>query len=379
MLLSNATDETTPLPPPAEHFNDDHRTMKPETRPRVSGPLAPLDRVKPTTKPQPAPPTEPETSSIHQTISPEQAAAAVVAPPRVPRKFTAAEFNTAMVHFYRGEVSRANTWRNRLDTTTNWAVLTTGATLSFAFSSPTNPHFVIVINSILVSFFLIMEARRYRYYEIWSSRVRVLETGYFTQVLAPDAAPDEAWVEHLIGDLKTPHFTISEWEAMGRRLRRNYLWIFALLALAWNLKVYLHPVPAYDFNAFVDRATVGVVPGEIVFAVGVIFNLGVFVFAMATVRLREAVGEVLPEHNFHPIQTMTDWTRAATTKRQTATVRRAKKARERTRATTTTRPSGATGEWKRSDLARAQQQQQQQHSSDDIHRTQFPHKEPALK
>lgn len=372
MLLSNSTDETTPLPPPAGNFNDDRSTMKTDTRPRVSGSLPPLDRVK-QPKPQPAPPTEPETSSIHQTISPEQAVAAVVAPPRVPRKFTAAEFNTAMVHFYRGEVTRANTWRNRLDTTTNWAVLTTGATLSFAFSSPTNPHFVIIINSILVIFFLIMEARRYRYYEIWSSRVRVLETGYFTQVLAPDLAPDESWVEHLIGDLKTPHFTISEWEAMGRRLRRNYLWIFALLALAWNLKVYLHPVPAYDFNAFIDRATVGLVPGEVVFTIGVFFNVGVFVFAMATVRLREAVGEVLPEHNFHPIQTMTDWTRAAATKRQTATVRRAKKARERTRATAP-RPGSATGEWKRPDAARTTHG-----ASDDIHRTQFPHKEPVLK
>ena len=94
-----------------------------------------------------------------------------------------AEVNTAMVHFYRGEVQRSNTWRNRLDTTTNWAVLTAGATLSFAFSSPNNPHFVIPINSILVAIFLLMEARRYRYYEIWASRVRVLETGYF----APDA------------------------------------------------------------------------------------------------------------------------------------------------------------------------------------------------
>ena len=53
--------------------------------------------------------------------------------------------------------------------------------------------------------------------------------------------PNEAWAEHLAADLLTPHFTITEWEAVGRRLRRNYLWIFALLALSWNLKVYLHP------------------------------------------------------------------------------------------------------------------------------------------
>ncbi len=114
-----------------------------------------------------------------------------------------------------------------------------------------------------------MEARRYRYYEIWSSRVRVLETGYFASLLDPENTPtDEAWAQHLAADLITPHFTITEWEAIGRRLRRNYLWIFALLALSWNLKVYLHPLPARDFNSFIDRATVGVVPGWMVFVVG---------------------------------------------------------------------------------------------------------------
>ena len=169
----------------------------------------------------------------------------VQAPAAQMRRMAPAEFNTAMIHFYRGEVQRSNTWRNRLDTTTNWAVLTAGATLSFVFSSPSNPHFVIPINSILVAIFLVMEARRYRYYEIWSSRVRVIETGYFAQMLAPESVPtDEAWAEHLAADLITPHFTITEWEAIGRRLRRNYLWIFALLALSWNLKVYLHPLPA---------------------------------------------------------------------------------------------------------------------------------------
>jgi len=55
-----------------------------------------------------------------------------------------------------------------------------------------------------------MEARRYRYYEIWSSRVRVIETGYFAQMLAPESVPpDEAWAEHLAADLITPHFTIT--------------------------------------------------------------------------------------------------------------------------------------------------------------------------
>lgn len=262
------------------------------------------------------------------------------------RRMAAGEFNTAMIHFYRGEVQRSNTWRNRLDTTTNWAVLTAGATLSFVFSSPSNPHFVIPINSILVAIFLLMEARRYRYYEIWSSRVRVLETGYFAQLLAPDNVPlDESWAQHLASDLITPHFTISEWEAVGRRLRRNYLWIFALLALSWNLKVYLHPLPARDFDAFLDRATVGVVPGWIVFVFGVIFNAAIAIFAIGTVRLREATGEVLPQHQFslRPIITMKRWTRAATGTGRTT--QRAKRARQRVRSGT------MTGEFKKIDIS----------------------------
>src|SRR5215204_1273346 len=260
------------------------------------------------------------------------------------RRMSPAEFNTAMIHFYRGEVQRSNTWRNRLDTTTNWAVLTAGATLSFVFSSPSNAHFVIPINSILVAIFLLMEARRYRYYEIWSTRVRVLETGYFAQLLAPEnALADESWAQHLASDLITPHFTISEWEAVGRRLRRNYLWIFALLALSWNLKVYLHPLPARDFNAFIDRATVGVVPGWAVFAVGVLFNVAIAIFAIGTVRLREATGEVLPQHQFslRPFKRMTSWT-AATTRRTTV---RAKRARQRVRS------GGTTSEFKKIDIS----------------------------
>jgi uncharacterized membrane protein len=306
--------------------------MTTETQQKGPGPL-PAERMG--ARLRPAPPPEPAV--------PERSTHTVAAQMR---RMAPAEFNAAMIHFYRGEVQRSNTWRNRLDTTTNWAVLTAGATLSFVFSSPSNPHFVIPINSILVAIFLLMEARRYRYYEIWSSRVRVIETGYFAQMLAPENVPqDEGWAEHLAADLITPHFTITEWEAVGRRLRRNYLWIFALLALSWNLKVYLHPLPARDFNAFIDRATVGIVPGWAVFVVGVLFNAAIAIFAIGTVRLREATGEVLPQHQFslRPLQRMTSWTRVATGTGRTTV--RAKRARQRVRS------GAATGEFKKIDIS----------------------------
>ena len=283
-------------------------------------------------------------SAINRTTEPTKSQTAQTA---LPLKFTPAEFNTAMVHFYRGEVQRSNTWRNRLDTTTNWAVITAGATLSFAFSSTSNPHFVIPINSVLVAFFLFMEARRYRYYEIWSSRVRVLETGYFAQLLGPQSTIDREWAEHLAADLLTPHFTISEWEAVGRRLRRNYLWIFVLLAVSWNLKVYLHPKPALSFDEFLARASVGAVHGSVIFLIGVVFNLGLLIFAIATVRLREATGEVLPSHEFslRRFTRIPGLTRTAST--PSAATRRAKQARHRVRATSST----LSGEFKRIDIS----------------------------
>jgi uncharacterized membrane protein len=273
------------------------------------------------------------------TLAEEVSARKKIAPTSLttPKQLSPGDFNSAMIHFYRGEVQRSNTWRNRLDTTTNWAVLTAGATLSFVFSSASNPHFVIPINSILVAIFLVMEARRYRYYEIWSSRVRVLETGYFAPILSPDAKlTDREWAEHLAADLLVPHFTISEWEAIGRRLRRNYIWIFALLALSWNLKVYLHPYPALNFDDFLSRAKVGLVPGWAVFVCGIIFNTGVMVFAAATVRLRDATGEVLSQNDFalHPLRKMTDWTKTTAMRRKPPTSR-AQKARQRVRTTAT--------------------------------------------
>src|SRR5262245_39201265 len=94
-----------------------------EANQRGSGPLS-TERV--TGRLRPAPSTPPD----------QLTDAAAHSPASLMRRMSPAEFNTAMIHFYRGEVQRSNTWRNRLDTTTNWAVITAGATLSFVFSSP---------------------------------------------------------------------------------------------------------------------------------------------------------------------------------------------------------------------------------------------------
>lgn len=205
------------------------------------------------------------------------------------------DFNTAMVHFYRAEVTRSNTWRQRLDNTTNWAVITTGAALTFAFGSTGNTHLVILLVTLLVFLFLFIEARRYRYYELWTYRVRLMETNYFVGLLAPPYLPSSDWAERVTQSLKHPAFPISLSEAFGRRFRRNYAFIFLILAISWLFKVSIHPIPARTLSAFFYNAQAGPISGEMVVLIGVIFNLFLFFVGAATARMRRTTSEVFTD------------------------------------------------------------------------------------
>ncbi|MFN2290954.1 MAG: DUF2270 domain-containing protein [Anaerolineae bacterium] len=211
------------------------------------------------------------------------------------------EFTTAMVHLFRAEVQRANVWRQRLDSTTNWAVITTGAAISFAFSRPEpGDHNVIILDVLLVTLFLYIEARRYRYYELWSSRVRLMETDFFATMLVPPFQPAPDWAESLAENLLQPHLPISLLEALGRRFRRNYLWIYIVLDVAWLAKVWLQPTLATSWSEFLLRAGIGAIPGQVVLAAGIIFNSLLMVMGLLTIGLQQATGEVLPRFEpFH--------------------------------------------------------------------------------
>lgn len=204
------------------------------------------------------------------------------------------EFVTAMVHFFRAEVHRSNVWRQRLDTTTNWAVVSTGATLSVVFSQPEIHHSIIMLNTLLVLWFLLIETRRYRYYELWSYRVRLMETDFYAAMLVPPFHPSPEWAESLAENLLAPHFPISIWEAFGRRLRRNYIWIFLILYASWVAKIWLFPWPATDLAVFVERSAVGPISGQIMIALGFGMYGILILIGLATITMTRATGEVLP-------------------------------------------------------------------------------------
>src|SRR5436190_12490078 len=103
-------------------------------------------------------------------------------PPSQKLEFNAAEIG-ALAHLYRGEVYRSTVWRTRLDTTTNWAVVTTGIALSLTFSNSAASPLPLALVGLLDVLFLIIEARRYRFFDFWRLRAHVLELHFMGPLL----------------------------------------------------------------------------------------------------------------------------------------------------------------------------------------------------
>jgi len=203
-----------------------------------------------------------------------------------PKNFTAPENITALCHYYRAEMDRANTWRSRLDVTTNWAIVTSAAFLSVSFGNPNFPHFILILATVFVLFFLIIEARRYKYFDLWRWRIALLNENFFNQVVLPGATPlRDDWQELLSSELKNSRFKITFMEAFGRRLRRNYSWIFILLGICWLAKIVIHPTPMGNISEIFERATVfDLIPGVVVLTVGISFNIALILIALITDR-----------------------------------------------------------------------------------------------
>jgi uncharacterized membrane protein len=151
---------------------------------------------------------------------------------------TSAEFVTAFAHFYRAEVQRAISWRDRLDRTTNWAIGASAAILSVSLSQPEKHHGLLIFAMTLVFLLLVIESRRYRFYDLYRRRVRLAEKGYYAALIdLTSASIDTQWMADLGQHVRSPRLSLTLLEAMAHRLRRNYGWIFLILLAAWLLKV----------------------------------------------------------------------------------------------------------------------------------------------
>ncbi|MDB6177064.1 DUF2270 domain-containing protein [Paracoccus sp. Z330] len=187
------------------------------------------------------------------------------------KKLDAAEMGV-IAHLYRGEVYRSTIWRTRLDTTTNWSVVTLGVALSITYSSPQASPLPLVLVGILIIFFLMLEARRYRYFNVWRARCRWLELHFMAPILKEgDLHLEEHWQDRLADDYLRPAYHVSMWTAIGRRIRRNYFWILLIQTVAYAGKLVVHPTPLESAGQLFDRAAIGPLPGWLVLGTGALY------------------------------------------------------------------------------------------------------------
>ena len=185
---------------------------------------------------------------------------------------TRQEYLSVMVHFYRGEITRSVGWRQRLDATTNWAVLTTAGMLSFGFASESHPHILLLLSNFVILAYLIIEARRYRYFEVYRARVRMIEENFLIPIITRQLeSPMGSWREMVAMDLDLPKYKTTFIEALGFRLRRNYVWILLILLGGWIVKLYVHPDFALSWSEYWTRMAVGQFPPAAVLGFGMTF------------------------------------------------------------------------------------------------------------
>jgi uncharacterized membrane protein len=177
--------------------------------------------------------------------------------------------DASMAQLFRGELSRSDTWRGRLDNTTNWSMTTTGAVVSFGFTK-TAPHVIYLVGICLVLSFLFIEARRYRYYDLWMRRVRLLEDGYWVPMLRREPLDPDA-LRELASIMERPQIQLSLFSALSTRFNRAYGPILLVLTLSWFVKVYSIPLPPDNrtpgnFQEFMGSAHIGPIHGGLVMA-----------------------------------------------------------------------------------------------------------------
>jgi uncharacterized membrane protein len=165
----------------------------------------------------------------------------------------------AMSHFYRGELGRIMAWRVRLDTTTNWAITVTSTVFTVAFSLREVPHGIFFFNVAVVWILLWIESRRYRFYDAFRARVRLLEAHFLVPMVLRDTNLLQGdWQRLMCEDLLLPSFKISKLESLGRRFKRNYVYLFLLILCAWIAKIFLHaPAPISSWRTFFDAVASG--------------------------------------------------------------------------------------------------------------------------
>jgi uncharacterized membrane protein len=214
-----------------------------------------------------------------------------------------------LVHFYRALVMHMDVWRQRMDATTNWAAATAAGMITFAFGTPSSPHFVLLLALAFQGVFLLMESRRYQTFDLWRRRFRTMNRHLVAPALRDDemAEEDRAALSSLSVDLGWLVPEISLLSAAGYRIRRNYGYLFLVTLVAWALRLEGLAGTGAGLQDVVAQARIGDASGALVAGVVGVAALGgsVLAFFAPSERMRGWTAVPPP---------LTRWHRAGTTR-----------------------------------------------------------------
>ena len=143
------------------------------------------------------------------------------------------ENKQVVAHLYRGEMNRLTVYRQRLDTTTNWAITLESAILVI-YTDRRIGFYFIFFPLIILLFLSFLEARRYRYFFTSAKRVQYLEVEYFGKQIFQKQQSTEMRV--LVDNLMDVQLWIGLRQAWTIRFYRNYIWLYYISLVMMTYK-----------------------------------------------------------------------------------------------------------------------------------------------
>lgn len=194
------------------------------------------------------------------------------------------DVTSSLTHLYRGEMGKMALYRIRLDTTTNWAIVTSAGLATFALGNTNVRHDVFLFAMFMNWVFLTIESRRYRHYRLSYDRVRTMERYFYNDLLGEAVEAD--WKRRIVLSLREAKSPIGLLEAYGWRLRRNYLWLYLALLLVWLMKLHYAGDAQRTLAEMIQQAEAGPLPGSLVVALVGAFYLALVGLTAVTTGFR---------------------------------------------------------------------------------------------
>lgn len=180
--------------------------------------------------------------------------------------------NSAFAHLYRGEMHRMKLWRERMDRTTHWAIISLFGILTWVFSASGRPHYLLLFGVVIMFIYTVIEGRRYRGYEMWHRRIRKLQKNVFSSGFDSDTKKDEDWQRELADSYAEPSPNISTKEAVLHRFKRVYAYLVSILLMGWFINVFI-----ISEGSWQEIASIGMFSGYLVLPSVIVMCIAVII------------------------------------------------------------------------------------------------------